>query len=1257
MSQPNPKPSKQRAISSFFTPVPKKTNHEGTSAAKHTPQPGTNNSSKGVSSEPPPSSLEGKRIRVYWKADEAWYSGRVASFDSLSGKHKVCYDDGDVEELQLDKEKYELDENEENYKTPVPQQKAPVARHSKSISKKKKGDDSDWEITSDDGDDEEEEGDAMDLDASEEEGDEDENEAMETGTRKRPQSQRRNGGSSTVKRTRVGAEEKTPMNSKTPSTAFQDLTLGTTNKNPKPAAVKKFKSALEVGEDIKKAVEMTKAPLVTGVEATMGPDADRFLQRASNLFPWLRPDKIKDAYGKKPTDKGYDPSSVFIPDGWFKKHNISEGQKQWWEFKKWNFDSILMFKMGKFYELFEMDSHVGVDVLNIQYMKGDQPHCGFPEAAYHQYAEALARAGYKVVVIEQTETPEMMRQRNAEAKQKKLPKSHVVRREKVAVLTKGTLRDAQMVQSHPDPAYLMAVIEIAPTANDFDHTKLLGICAVDVASTQMMVGQFRDDELMAHLRTYVAGLRPAEFLLPAGEAFLSAHARKLIKSCQGSPRINTLPIGEKGFLNAFSTAAHLKEYFSGEGCDMGTDSGAPPMPEILQELVKDTDKNVSVLHAIGAVVEFLKGALIDRSFFPLAKVERLGGGQDVMVADYEGPKHILLDSSALENLEVLQNSEGGVKGSLLSVMDQCKTPFGRRLLRHWLCRPLGRVSEIHQRQKAIRDLTEVAVDNVGEAKKFLAGIGDLERALARLHTSTLSGVHGGRDAEHVILYEDTSKKKVNALVAAIRGLESAQQAVLAFQPVLPELSSSLLKSIVTPGLTFPDLDEALLEMQNAADWEMAQQSGQIIPGEGIVPGYDQAKKAEKRAKADLDAYLQKLRSIIGGQIKYVSVNKESHLIEVPDSLLKRVPGDFNLTAQRKGFKRYMSDELRELVNNLDASQADLEKEMANLLQGLVKKFASQHQLWSRAVEATSQLDALISLATACLGMEGGVCCPEFVDPVEGAAPVFSAKGMRHPCVGGASGTFVPNDVDLGGQGAGLMLLTGPNMGGKSMLIRQVCLATVLAQVGAFVPAESLRLSPIDAIFVRMGARDDILSSQSTFFVELSETAAMLRKATKNSLVALDELGRGTATSDGAAIASAVLDHVSRKVGCRGVFATHYHDLSREHSHNSAVSIKHMACHVTPSKTGVEEVTFLYKVVEGACPKSYGMNVAKLAGLPSSVVEMAAEISADMERKRRRDVESVQHVVQKMRAWNLPGNSASQEEMMESIAQMKQKMCR
>lgn len=354
-----------------------------------------------------------------------------------------------------------------------------------------------------------------------------------------------------------------------------------------------------------------------------------------------------------------------------------------------------------------------------------------------------------------------------------------------------------------------------------------------------------------------------------------------------------------------------------------------------------------------------------------------------------------------------------------------------------------------------------------------------------------------------------------------------------------------------------------------------------------------------------------------------------------------MPRDWEPVAGKKGVRRYVTPEARRLVRRREEAHARREAAQAGILTQLLRRFATHKATWLAAVECASRLDALMSLAIAATagGAGGPMCRPEILAWDERSAPVFRARGLRHPVAAvveaaAGGGAFVPNDIALGG-GAGeaggdpgeagsdptsaggdsasagdnptspapapthksasplFQVLTGPNMGGKSTLMRQVCLAAVLAQVGAWVPAERLALTPADAVYVRMGARDRILLGQSTFFVEMAETSAALAAATRASLVVLDELGRGTATADGAAIAGAVLEHLATRVRCRGVFATHYRSVA-EHAERAIpeAGVCHMACRLRDDGRGREEVVFLYKLADGICPSSYGVNVAR-----------------------------------------------------------------
>ena len=1113
---------------------------------------------------------------------------------------------------------------------------------------------------------------------------------------------------------------------------------------------------------------------INGIED--GNMALKFAARDAARFPFLHPDRIRDANKRRPSDPRYNPSTLYIPPEWFKQNKISEGQRQWWEFKAANWGSVLLFKVtkrinkslrsllivshndaaqataifhlpppssffllslscrvtllfllqfrmlqvGKFYEMFEMDAHVGSEVLGLSYMKGEQPHCGFPEANYSQMAERLARAGHRVVVVEQTETPEALAKRNEERKRSGLKKDTVVRREKVAVLTRGTLADPEMTSTVADAQYVMSIVEMlderssvvcdgseanggeasmskmpSPSMMETESTDamlpserrtIIGVAAADVSAGRLLIGQWRDDDLRSGLRAVVTALQPAEVIVPRNQS-VSSTSRKMLVGASRCPLVVELPLGDESgyFWSASKLRATLRDpseydFFVGRhdvqleheeegrvhGMDRQSLSDAPGkrlMPQPLQDLINDYEDMAegdastdSSAMALGGLLSYLKSALMDKSLLAAGTVESLhevvsvgdhlhlrnSGSEKKDVTDlkrtdrsFEGPRYASLDGSALENLEILESSEGTLAGTLLAALDHCATPFGRRRLKQWLCRPLARTSEIIERQDAVEDLLGPAEEAAACARRALSGIADLERVLTKL-CATGAGFGPARDAPRVIIYEDVAKKRVKTFLHAIESLKKVGEAVQAFQALEEDpssrLSSTLLKKLVMGqdrNGKFPNLQDALEEIEKAADWEAAEASGRVVPTPGVDKDFDAAERALENAEKDLENYLVGVRKMLksGSVVRYVSLNKETHVIEAPEGI--SVPHAWQAMQGKKGIKRYTNDDLRGLIATREA--AILAKEVAQngMMQTILTKFAANRELWMTAVDVTADLDALMSLAVAAVSSDGPTTRPvilaihhQSTGPNSGRntpLPVFKARGLRHPAgVMGTGGSFVPNDVELGGVAPQFVVLTGPNMGGKSTLMRQVCLAAICAQIGAWVPADAMELVPVDALFVRMGARDRILAGQSTFFVEMSETAAALSRATPLSLVALDELGRGTATADGEAIAASVLDYLAGHVRCRGVFATHYHRIAESHALDSNVAIKHMACAVTPSSSSaaVDEVAFLYRLVEGACPKSYGVNVARLAGLPEPLLSRAATISERVELQRR-----------------------------------------
>ncbi|XP_057782207.1 DNA mismatch repair protein MSH6 [Salvia miltiorrhiza] len=1197
VSKLNPKPNAGPSLSpSPITPSPLQSKRKKPLLVI-SPNLGASSAEKPISEKKSyGSEVVDRRVRVYWPLDKSWYEGVVKSFDEVSGKHLVQYDDAEEEKLNLSGEKVEWIEE------PVKKKLRRLRRLSVVEDDDDEVDEGNLKELEDDSDDEDWEGkegngvledeDCLeDLEVEEEE-------SGSAGIRKNTSSRKRKGGVGEAvasKKGKNGGELKSSVSKISPSGKAEKLTEPISGT-----------SAYSV-----------KASLLDG--PSMVDTTERFAKRESEKLHFLELDR-RDANRRRPGDEKYDPRTLYLPPNFVK--NLTGGQRQWWEFKSKHMDKVLFFKMGKFYELFEMDAHVGAKELGLQYMKGDQPHCGFPEKNFSINVEKLARKGYRVLVVEQTETPEQLGLRRKENGSK----DKVVKREICAVVTKGTLTEGESFSTNPDASYIIAVTESCQISANEQGVHIFGICAVDVATSKIILGQFRDDADCSSLCCLLSELRPVEIIKPA--KLLCTETEKALFRHTRNPLVNELvPFSE--FWDADKTISEVTSIYQRlddhshspsendstfQPSDSSvTNDGRNCLPEVLSNLISEGENGSQALSALGATLFYLRQAFLDESLLRFAKFDLLpcSGLGEIAQKPY-----MVLDAAALENLEIFENSRNGESsGTLYAQLNHCATAFGKRLLRTWLARPLYHLESIKERQDAIAELRGVNQPNVLGFRKELSKLPDMERLLARIFAGSEAS---GRNANKVVLYEDAAKKKLQEFISVLRGCELMTNACSALGAILENVESRLLRHLLIPGSGIPDVNSILRHFKDAFDWEEAYQSGRIIPREGADVSYDAACQVVKDIKSSLGKHLKEQRKLLGDpSISYVTIGKDTYLLEVPESLSQEIPKEFELRSSKKGFARYWSPVIKDLIGELSRAESEKESKLKSILQRLIERFCENHIKWRQYISAVAELDVLISLSIANDYYEGRSCRPVIASLNPDEVPFLRAKSLGHPVLRSdalGEGTFVTNDVTLGGSGhSSFILLTGPNMGGKSTLLRQVCLAVILAQMGADVPAESFALNPFDRIFVRMGAKDHIMAGQSTFLTELLETAAMLTSATRSSLVALDELGRGTSTSDGQAIAASVLEHFVHTVQCRGMFSTHYHRLAVDYQSDPKVSLCHMACQVTKGVGGLEEVVFLYKLTPGACPKSYGVNVARLAGLPDTVLRKAAAMSQEFER--------------------------------------------
>uniref|UniRef100_A0A1A8VG93 DNA mismatch repair protein n=1 Tax=Nothobranchius furzeri TaxID=105023 RepID=A0A1A8VG93_NOTFU len=961
---------------------------------------------------------------------------------------------------------------------------------------------------------------------------------------------------------------------------------------------------------------------------------------------WLHDGKRKDRKRRRQTDDDYDSSTLYVPEDFLNKN--TPGMRRWWQLKSGMFDTVIFYKVGKFYELYHMDAVIGVNELGLTFMKGNWAHSGFPEIGFARFSDVLVQKGYKVARVEQTETPEMM-----EARCKSIAKptkfDRVVKREVCRIITRGT-QTYSVLDGAPSESQSKFLLSLKEKAEEecSGRCRVYGVCFVDTSVGYFHIGQFSDDRHCSRLRTLIAHYSPAEVLFERGN--LSVETRKILKASLSSALQEGLNAGTQ-FWDAQKTLKTLSEenYFE-EIAGQERATGTNFLPTLLKLMTSESDSLCLTpkegyelaLSAFGACIFYLKKCLVDKELLSMANFEEYVP-VDVEMEKASGPasffaqtrQRMVLDGVTLANLEIFQNGSGGTEGTLLERLDTCSTPFGKRLLKQWLCAPLCNPTSIRDRLDAVEDLIG-AQAQATEVSDLLKKLPDLERLLSKIHSIGTPLKGQDHPDSRAVLYEEVtySKRKIADFLSALEGFKTMQEIISILTSVLGEFRSKLLRQVVSlktekDGL-FPDLSAELKRWETAFNHEKARSTGVITPKSGFDPEYDQALTGIKSCERELQEYLDRQKKRIGCKtMVYWGTGRNRFQMEVPDSVSERnIPEEYDVRSTKKGYKRYVTKESERLFSELQGLEEKRDAAVKDCMRRLFYNFDKNYRDWKTGVECMAVLDVLLALSRYSQGGDGAMSRPQVLLPEdEQATPFINLTGSRHPCVTKTffGDDFIPNDIFIGCPGisendevegcASCVLVTGPNMGGKSTLMRQCGLVIILAQLGCYVPAESLRFTPVDRVFTRLGASDRIMAGESTFFVELSETASILHHATKHSLVLLDELGRGTATYDGTAIASAVVKELAEKICCRTLFSTHYHSLVEDYANNPAVRLGHMACMVEnecedPSQ---ETITFLYKFISGACPKSYGFNAARLANLPEEVIQSGHRKAREFEK--------------------------------------------
>ncbi|MBI5499200.1 MAG: DNA mismatch repair protein MutS [Deltaproteobacteria bacterium] len=788
-------------------------------------------------------------------------------------------------------------------------------------------------------------------------------------------------------------------------------------------------------------------------------------------------------------------------------------------------DSIVLFRMGDFYEMFFEDATLVAPLLGIALTTRSKaaeeqiPMCGVPHHAVDSYISRLVEAGHKVAICEQMADPSTVK--------------GLVPREVIRVVTPGTNLDPEAIDARAGQ-YRVALVPPADASGPW------GLAAADLTTGELL-GCVLDGAPAVHAE--LARLEPKEILVPRGAAGVVAERLQVgrgLRVSEGDPGADDPELAAQALVRR-----------------LGEDVAAQARTELPPAAVR----------AAGLAVAYLAST---QPNLPLP-VRR--------VLPFSPSDGLVIDETAQAHLEILRTTRGEKRGSLLELLDRACTPMGARLLRQWVLRPLCRVDRIRRRQDAVAALVEAPAVRSG-LREALGRIRDVPRLASR----AVLGVASPRD--------------LGALRDSLAHLPAVEACVAALA-LDPDVAA-----VVPPGDPCADLADELARALVPAP-PLASRDGGIVQG-GYSAELDELAELAEKGKDRLAELERRERDATGIASLKLRFNRVfGYYIEVTKANLRSVPADRYLRKQTiAGGERFTTQELEDLQSKIltaDERRKALEHELFTALR---ERAAAAKSRLDAASERLAFLDVAAALAE--LAHERRYVRPQVDD-----AGVIELEESRHPVVeaAGPEVEFVPNDVRLDLDGERLWIVTGPNMAGKSTVMRQTALIVILAQMGSFVPARRARVGLVDRIFTRVGASDSLTWGQSTFMVEMTETAAILRHATRRSLVVLDEIGRGTSTFDGMSIAAAVLEHLHDVVRCRALFATHYHELTGLGDRLPGAANWNVA-----AREFGHDIVFLRKLVKGGASRSYGIQVARLAGLPATVVRRAGALLEELEQQ-------------------------------------------
>ncbi len=881
-------------------------------------------------------------------------------------------------------------------------------------------------------------------------------------------------------------------------------------------------------------------------------------------------------------------------------NKLTPMEKQVIEIKKANMGTVLVVEVGYKFRFFGEDARIAAKELSIVCIPGKFRFDEHPSEAHldrfasasipvhrlHVHVKRLVAAGHKVGVVRQLETAAL----KAVGDNRNAP----FVRKLTNLYTKGTYIDdiegleddaGTPLPQSPSTGFLLCLTEVNSKGYGNDEKVHVGVVAVQPATGDIIYDDFEDAFMRTEIETRLLHIAPCELLI-VGE--LSKATEKLVLHLSGS---KTNVFGDKVRIERVSkhkTMAaeahnHVSNFYASK----------------LEDSQDEDGKSSKILHKILSLPEHvtvcLSAMIKHMAEYGLEHVFNL----TKYFQPFSARSHMLLNGNTLTSLEVYQNqTDHSTKGSLFWTLDRTQTKFGGRLLRKWVGRPLLDQSNIEARLAAVEELLDFG--KAIQVEKLRGVIGklrtDLEKSLIRIY------------------YGKCTRPELLNVLQALQYLASE------FSHVKDANSTGFDSPLISSGLlSLPPILTEVISYLDRINLSAAKSDDKyaFFREEFETETISDHKHGIASVEHDLDTFRTIAAEKLGKKrpVDYVTSSAIEYLIEVENSsaTVKKVPASWAKISGTKKVSRFHPPEVVKLIKERDQHKESLAAACDAAFKDLLADISTKYQLFRDTIQNLATLDCLLSLATVA-GQPG------YTKPTFSSGTHIDVKGARHPMIEQLLlDAYVPNDITLDNEPSSTraLLVTGPNMGGKSSYVRSVALIAIMAQIGSFVPCDSADLGILDAVFTRMGAFDNMMAGESTFMVELSETSDILKLSTDKSLVVLDELGRGTSTHDGMAIAASVLDYLVRDKKCLTLFITHYQSLARMSDGWPDGELKNV--HMRFAEQGNDNVTFLYEVGEGVAHRSYGLNVARLANVREEVIGLAKEKSTELEgemRKRR-----------------------------------------